>query len=302
MDPPAPAPALGRLSLFPREVRDEVYRHVFCARYLAPRPGVIHHCMDNYAGRRIRSTSRYGGFVCANIGIFKTSRVLREESAEIFYRECVFKFSTSRILEDESDLALLQVAYDRYPITKKEEALRLLRQSWQRPIFGIDVPSAMNMWNIEIDLRDYGMSKYGPGKVHLLAAITSHLSTIFGSSQPLRKSCRVVIDEDFIQSGRLVYPCSLRKAFKIWMEFLKTLVGYKILMVVFTTVGPQRCEWLRSINGDAMFFHARISPFLSLVRENLETVLGPSTMVDNFHYNTFLRSFEFHPHAHLQRL
>ena len=305
MDPPESAltPALGRLSLFPREVRDEVYHHVFDARYLAPRSGVLHHCMDNYAGRRIRSSSRHGGFVCANIGIFKTSRVLREESAEIFYRECVFKFSISRILEDENDLALLHRAYDQYPIPEKEDTLRLLRQLWWRPKFGIDIPSAMNMRNIElcIDLKDYTLKKHELCKVHALDATTSHMSMLFGGSQPVRSSCRVVIGECIPQPRRQYHEGCFLKACEILSRLLASLVAFKSLIITTTTVGPEVFEHLKRTGWTAMRAHAEYSDRLSVIQTYLETVLGPSTAVDEFHGNNCLRSFTFHPYRQLKR-
>lgn len=241
--------------------------------------------------------------MCANIGIFKTSRVLREESAEIFYKECVFKFSISRILEDENDVALLQLAYDQYPIPEKEDALRLLRQSWRRPKFGIDIPSAMNMRNIElcIDMRDYIRPKYEPCKLHSLDAITSQMSMLFGGSQPIRNSCRVVLGECVPQCSGQYDKGLATKACHIVMLFMQTLGSFKTLIVTFTTVGLETFQYHRRIGRDAMGRHAAYSEHLLVTQTDLETVLGPSTAADEFHANSCFRSFEFHPHRHLKR-
>jgi len=290
-------PALGRLSLFPREVRDKVYRHVFSPRYLTPRPGVMHHCMDNYSGRRIRNGSRHGEFVCANIGILKTSRVLRKESAEIFYSKCMFIFTITRILEDENDLALLHLAYHEYPIPQKEEVLRLLRHSLQRPKFGIDVPSTMKMRNIElcIDVDEYADSSFNPGEAALLDAITNHLSTIFGGSQSIRESCRIMIYVCPVQAWRLAYGKSTLKS-------LKALVGFSNLIIVFIILSPDNSIWAKHRTRDPMSTHAIVLEALSSMREAFEAVLGPATVADNIHSRAWSRSFEFRPHDHLTRL
>lgn len=180
------------------------------------------------------------------------------------------------MLEDENDLASLQLAYDAYLIPEKEDALRLLRQSSRGPKFGIDVAFAMNVTNIElcVDMRNYNiLSTYESDKDHPLVASISHLLTQFGASQPVRQSCRVVIDRFALQYSTPYERWSSNTASEIRAEFLTTFVGFKVLIVVISTVAPEHLKRLRGIDTNSMREHARTSELLSFVKEKLKTYL-----------------------------
>lgn len=86
---------LGDLSYFPREIRDEIYRHVLPKKYMTFESSCV-----------IRSVSYEDNkWIRPKLSIFRLSKAINDETMSIFYSEGTFEFRYGRDYEHDDTLS-----------------------------------------------------------------------------------------------------------------------------------------------------------------------------------------------------
>lgn len=84
---------LGDLSLFPREIRDEIYRHVFPKKYKAfYSSSIVRPTVLKQTDLQAVHFSMYHDWTASNLSILRLSKAIKDEAMPILYSEGTFRF------------------------------------------------------------------------------------------------------------------------------------------------------------------------------------------------------------------
>lgn len=271
---------LGNLSLFPREIRDEIYRHVCSSTYVAfysssiVRP--ITHDKPNYCSNTFSECD-----MCAedHLSVLRLSKAINNEAMLILYSEGTFVFEYGLGHTNPSGL---KIGYTRLRIDSDWSFYRLGQEydsgAPQHPYANI----IERMTNIELRYDatlcqgldfEWDMSDYSD-------SFTS------APAGPLEFFQGVVVMRDTI-TVELKLSNWINSATKMmtspWFRALKQLTGFRTVILGLVAeaepclplLDPGR-EWLDNDETDKLY--AGFEPLLHAMSKNLEPTLGNGSM------------------------
>lgn len=297
---------LGSLSVLPLEIRDQIYRYVFSKRYLIPTPrfrisstrsryaldGTICSTRRRYVIGSPKPQIRTDGYLCANIGILETSKVIRTEAAHTLHSGSKFLCSTALMCET------LQLHNPRFWGNNElldENNAKLIRSFVNRESSLLQ-PLQSRMQDIEvcIDIKDYKHYRSMFGEERLRGLYRNFNVAALGDANVYGKCFRVVFENS--HAGRL----PLRET--PFVEIVKRLVGFETVVVELQckrSDGLDAHPWSYQVVDQSMDGLLEGNNFLKEeYRVAMECVLGPVTVHD--HDRT--RYLEFHPRGYWARL
>ncbi|CAD6582471.1 MAG: hypothetical protein ASARMPREDX12_000949 [Alectoria sarmentosa] len=294
---------LGSLSVLPLEIRDQIYSYVFAERYLIPTPAMrISSTRGRYAidGPRFSARKLYvigspkpqirlDGYLCANIGVLETSKVLRDEAARALHSGSKFLCSTAYMGET------LQLHNPR--AWRNDELLDKNNAKLIRSFASLLPPLQTRMQDVEvrIDITDYNRYRSMFGEERLRGLYRNfNVAAALGNANVYGKCFRIVFENCY--AGRLPLHESP------FVEIMKRLGGFE------TVVVELQCKRSDGFNPHPWLYQAVDRSLDGLLEGNdfmkeeyrvvMECVLGPVTVRD--HDRT--RYLEFHPRGYWAKL